>query len=448
MLKKIILMMVTLSSTNWIFADINNPTPNDFAYGYKMNVNTTNATQSVDLPIEIFNDVQPNFSDIMVFNALGEKVPFFIRQVNYQDEENSKQEYLPFFPLFGTQETELSQNVVIENGNITIKNSPQNPNAVLSAYLLDNTKHPEGYKLSKLIFSFADYENFLSQFRIEMSDDLANWETLLPNAVVSRLTHNDEIIEVNEINLPVTTAKYLRITRLQKNAALFQLSNVQGVYEKKHREILSNHYLVNDAIFDDTKKSIYFTTPKSLPLSGIKITFKTPNNLLRGSLKSLDENKEWHEITTISQYRLQENNQPILSKPDKFFYYGNARPAASWKIDITESYWSSAKEIDAIDLEWSPVQLLFIARGEGPFTLAYGNPIFTQLQSADSSLFSEKNMTPASLGEKIELGGTEKLVPPFPWQRVVLFSILGLGLLLLAWMAMRLFKDVNKPANE
>jgi tryptophan-rich sensory protein len=90
---------------------------------------------------------------------------------------------------------------------------------------------------------------------------------------------------------------------------------------------------------------------------------------------------------------------------------------------------------------------VFVARGAGPFYLAYGSSL---AQSAAASLtMLPKNLAivPASLSSS-ELSGGESLlqplVAPFPWKTPLLWTVLIAGAGLLAWMAYRLSKDVAR----
>jgi hypothetical protein len=58
---------------------------------------------------------------------------------------------------------------------------------------------------------------------------------------------------------------------------------------------------------------------------------------------------------------------------------------------------------------------------------------------------------PAETGTSYVLGGTERLRPPpptVPWRMAALWTALGLGVLLLAWMAYRLSKELGSKPTQ
>ena len=57
----------------------------------------------------------------------------------------------------------------------------------------------------------------------------------------------------------------------------------------------------------------------------------------------------------------------------------------------------------------------------------------------------------AQTGRSYVLGGADRLRPPprtVPWRMTILWSALGLGVVLLAWMAYRLSRELGRGATE
>ncbi|MDX1519080.1 MAG: DUF3999 family protein, partial [Gammaproteobacteria bacterium] len=90
--------------------------------------------------------------------------------------------------------------------------------------------------------------------------------------------------------------------------------------------------------------------------------------------------------------------------------------------------------------------------GEGPFTLAYGNanlketvkPVGALLKILNDSERGEL-VDVATPGETITLLGKAALKPDrsIPWERIFLWTILTLGVLVIGSMALRLFRQMN-----
>jgi hypothetical protein len=145
----------------------------------------------------------------------------------------------------------------------------------------------------------------------------------------------------------------------------------------------------------------------------------------------------------------------------------DAEVASGWvPIDLdTDRYW--LVKIDRggglgtgtpkLTLGWVPHELVFIARGSGPFQLAYGSATALPDESPVESILAEiakpgdgkslVTIVTATLAPQVVLGGEERRFAPhlFPWKSVSLWAALAIGVILLAWMAMRLARETNKP---
>jgi hypothetical protein len=87
---------------------------------------------------------------------------------------------------------------------------------------------------------------------------------------------------------------------------------------------------------------------------------------------------------------------------------------------------------------------MFVARGRGPFQLAYGSARAQPSAYAIESLVpgyrtdSELHASPARPGEQGTLAGPMALQPPRDYKVWAFWGVLILGVALLAWMAWRL----------
>jgi hypothetical protein len=98
-------------------------------------------------------------------------------------------------------------------------------------------------------------------------------------------------------------------------------------------------------------------------------------------------------------------------------------------------------------VEWVPHEVVFVARGAGPFYVAYGRA--TAESAAVSLDVIPKNVpiVAASLSTPAVSGGDALLQPPatpFAWKTPLLWTILIAGAGLLGWMALRLSKDFSR----
>jgi hypothetical protein len=123
----------------------------------------------------------------------------------------------------------------------------------------------------------------------------------------------------------------------------------------------------------------------------------------------------------------------------------------------TDRYWSIRKNgsgswatgrAPRLKTGWHPHELVFIAKGSPPYLLAYGSarvpaadaPVGALLASLDEADRS-RQVREATVGPPRELGGAAARTPPLEIRRIVLWSVLALAVAVLAWIAVRTFRD-------
>jgi hypothetical protein len=109
-----------------------------------------------------------------------------------------------------------------------------------------------------------------------------------------------------------------------------------------------------------------------------------------------------------------------------------------------------------LEVEWRPAQLVFVARGDGPFTLAFGNPEVKRSMLETSQLIPgyergmELKLAAAQVGSvstgeikgdwlRSVTGGTSP-------KKLALWAVLIVAVIALGFMAFRLARQVNPPA--
>jgi hypothetical protein len=98
-------------------------------------------------------------------------------------------------------------------------------------------------------------------------------------------------------------------------------------------------------------------------------------------------------------------------------------------------------------VEWVPHEVVFVARGTGPFYVAYGSAAAESAAVSLAVLPKNVLIASASLSDPELLGGDVRLKPPpapYAWKTALLWVILVAGAALLAWMALRPSKDFSR----
>lgn len=105
---------------------------------------------------------------------------------------------------------------------------------------------------------------------------------------------------------------------------------------------------------------------------------------------------------------------------------------------------------------WLPQQLVFIARGEGPFQLAYGKVGANSAELPIQTLVpgwrrdSQLRAASATAGAERVLSGARALKPATDYKTWALWGSLVAGVLVLAWMAWQLARQtqIKAPADR
>ena len=125
-----------------------------------------------------------------------------------------------------------------------------------------------------------------------------------------------------------------------------------------------------------------------------------------------------------------------------------------WRLTVDASDSTIGSAVPRLEIGYRPHDLFFIARGSGPFTLAFGSAVAEPLKVNVAALFDgigrhrenglERWVTPQSTW--MVLGGPQRLSPPpkpLPMRRILLWSVLLAGVLVVAAMAWRLARRLK-----
>ena len=205
----------------------------------------------------------------------------------------------------------------------------------------------------------------------------------------------------------------------------------------------------------DTRQQVYyFNTQTVLPIDRINLQLPERNTLVKVLLESsYSEKGPWFSRYHGLLYELQ-YGENTLKNPD---IHQSVLSHRHWRLTILNGEGKFVGE-PVLKLGWIPEELLFVATGESPFTLAYGSARVEPVDAPLAQLLSESTIKkqghlvkPARLGATIDLGDDSRLQPPKPpidWKRYLLWAILVIGVAALAFMALRLYKQMEEQQAE
>lgn len=429
-----------------IAADAERSVPQDFAYRMQVAVSADAAAYRVTLPLAVYQKVtHADLSDLRVFNANGEQVPFAIERPATSTVSNAATP-LPLFPLSGDSgATPDALRVTIESGksaiNVQAAGQPSDSDRV-TTYLVDGRAMEQPVAALRLEWP-PDAADFAGRLKVEASDTLADWRTVAAAAPIANLhAHTERLVEPR-LEISPGKAKYWRLSWVG-GAAPFVLTSVLAEPARQTVEARHQSLSISATEAGHTPGDFEYALHARLPVDRINLQLPDTNTVVEVGLASRARmSEEWHLVRSCGFYRLKGDGGELRNGPIAIPL--NTDPY--WMIHSDPNSGGFGKVAPRLVVEWVPHEVVFVARGAAPFYLAYGS-IATQTAAAVSLALLPKNLSiaTASLSDPETLGGDERLrLPPAPyaWKAAFLWVVLIGAAGLLAWMAFRLSKDVK-----
>lgn len=429
----------------------------DFAYAYKIITNEDAAIYKLPLPEKIYDTViRKDLGDIRVFNKDNIALPHAIRHSEKVENKNIVTLNLDFFPVY----SHGKQSAVIEQLDISIANNgsiveirtneqDSNNDNEISGYIIDASqiKHP----INELKFEIENDTGFMKTVKLDYSNDLNHWQTLLSKITLAKLDYDSHTLVKDQIKLPSSTAKYYRLSWIDNNPGI-AVKNIQAKLNSSRHSRKLQWKTVQGRKSSKDEYTYEYNTGGMFSVHLIDIDFQEKNTLISANIRSRkDEKSNWTSHYSGLFYKLNVNDQVIKNnlisiRPNKHQY---------WQL-VINSKDDFAHAPPEMNFAWSGNELYFLARGEGPYTLAYGNsqaeapakPVNTLMNLLNNDEENQFTAT-AMLGDEMTLRGEEALIieRSIPWQRILLWGILVTAVLILTYMAFRLFKQINQTQS-
>lgn len=431
------------------------PAPDDFAYGISLTPQTESAIYEFTLPQSVYCHItRADLGDMRVFNRQGEVVPYLLRCPEISTQAVAPVT-LPFFPIY----TEPGKS----GGEFSFQLSADGRGSILSIQTKSGTQPTENIRAYIIDASAADRavseleadwrnegESFVTTVSVECSDDLTHWQTLVSAATLARLQYGEHRLAQNRIVLPARKAKYLRIS-WSAGRQSFELNSVKALFSPITAEPDRSEISVSGIAAKDKPNTYEFDLKGLFPADRINLSLPQRNSLTQAVLKSRANSKEEWKIRhrglfyNLSVEGNALNNVPVSLSPALSDRY--------WRLETDDSG-GMGSGIPVLKISWIPHRLIFLARGEAPFQLAYGSTKVRAPEASMDRLFDSiggnqthlvRNVLP---GNEVEIGGADNLkpqTPPFPWKKFLLWAVLIIGVLVLAWMAWLLYGQMNAP---
>lgn len=431
------------------------PVLHDFAYGVKIDVPKGTPIAALSLPAQVYkNTYRADLGDVRVFNAAGEPVPHMLRYARTQAAEAAWQP-LAFFPLPEDIKSEADgYRVYVRTGPngavVRVDPAPESvPVESIRSFLVDVSRFRRDLVQLRLVWPPGE-KNLMAMFRVATSDDLVNWKTISRQAAISDARYGGHRLLSDTIPLRAKTRRYLRLQQTDSGPAVPVL-RIEGQVQPEGRAPIRAFMQLAGRAVPDKSGVFEYQTSGAFPIDRINLVFDQANSMAQATVSSRNDSQaDWKRRFKGLFYRIDVDHTSLTSSPQSVAISMDR----NWQLRVDASGSTIGSAVPRLEIDYRPHDLYFIARGSGPYTLAYGSTQVEPLKVNVSALFDGINRQRGHelarwvrpQRDQITLGGPQRLSPlpkPLPMRRIVLWSILVAGVLIVAFMAIRLARRMN-----
>ncbi len=424
--------------------------PDDFAYNATLS-DAKSSLRQVVLPLNVLQNMQRrDYGDLRVFSAEGQIVPH--QFIHAMSEAKTQETELTFYP-FSQQQIANPANIrVIINqrqGRQSVDinqqlNQAESAKSHEYLYIIENLNAKRKQGLCKLKLEWEQpTPSMILPFSLESSDNLQNWKSRGRSHNVSNLSYAGAQLTRREVDFSCTSDKYLRLIWLKPKQQV-RLTKVSGVYSTAGEQAVQWKSFTKP--IDDKAGNWLFES--DVVASLIKMEFIAPQDglLYQGKLYSRNNTKTpWRFRKNITQYRLNIGDTSLQSSAFSL----TANNDRYWKLEPGYEGPLSENQLPEIRAGWQLQQLVFLAQGNAPFQIAYGNPSIVPTNNTGLSqlirTFNDTGVTPntVTVGNTQHNKNAPKIGSDIPWKLIGLWALLIIGTGMLAYMALNLYRQMD-----
>ncbi|MEM9665317.1 MAG: DUF3999 family protein [Bacteroidota bacterium] len=429
--------------------------PTAFAQGLRIDSTEGAPVVAVELPVEVYQTIrEADLRDLAVFNGTGEPVTHSFYQPPQAHATDRRR--LPLFPLLGSVEQATARHRVRVQASgaeplLQVDVLPPPSEAAtrpLRGYLLDATQL-DG-RVDQIHLDWPDEaEDVVSTVTLETSATLDRWQPWGAPATVTHLRYGGDVLRQATIDLPPRQARYVRLR--WSGQAPPPLTGVEARVQRTAPEATQQYTFEAEAQPDG---AYLFDLGRALPLRQLQVLVPQTGTLVQGTLATGPTPEgPWRTQYRGAVYRVQADGTELMA-PVLTSMQGSER---YWRLVVGQEGGGVGAGPVRLDATWASEYVLFLTRGEGPFTVAYGSreargdpvePSFMLNLGARDDADPLAGLQVARTAVPVELGGAAQVAPGWAERmgaqgRYLLWGVLGLGTAMLLLLALRLLRRVD-----
>lgn len=405
------------------------------------------------LPAEVYLHAgQAGLADLRIFNASRESLPFAFSAEPADPPPQPAQQILNWFALPGsdTRDEDVRLTVRLQpDGALTATRERTPRPAQVKRYLIDASQLKQPVQALE-INAAGTPDDTLHHLTLEASDDLKNWRTLTNHAPWLDLHSDSSQLTLKRVEFAPLRSKYFRLS--WEDAPV----PVKQVVAETAADEAPAHYLQHTLTIRqrDTSRNYEFELPPALCLERLRLILPQPDSIAPVSILARQaEDRPWQTVASATFYRISRDGSELTSP-------AHALPgirARYWRIHLDHAANTPPATLQ-LEIGWRSHQLVFLASGSAPYTLAFGNnkarsaslPLTTLLP--DYRAGDELKLPLATTGALVShetVGGDSSAdkLQDMEWKSLLLWTILIAGVALLGWMAWNIKKGLNRPTH-
>jgi hypothetical protein len=209
-----------------------------------------------------------------------------------------------------------------------------------------------------------------------------------------------------------------------------------------------------------TPGELVVDTQAHFPVDRLKLVLPQANTVAQIHLSTRERAEEpWRPAGSATAYRLTRDGGELTNPEIRVAVI----PDRYWRILVDQKGGGFGAGEVKLELGWLPHEVLFAARGAGPFAVAYGNKLAKPGAAPLAAVLPQDEKLAAATARVGEVSGAAQpaaslfsdpvrfvrgLAENREAKKWMLWTMLLAGVLLLGWMAQRLLRDLGKaPAD-
>ncbi len=434
--------------------------PDDYAYAAPVEIGQQAPFQRIALPPAVYRKLtHADLADLRVFNAGGEVVPHAVEPRALALHTPARPLEMPLFALGTAADAGRALNLRIETreDGAVVSLGPETGRArgPAGAWLVDVSQLGQRFQALELVLAEPERQ-FSGRMRVEASNDLAQWRTLVASAPLLQLQAENHELASLRIEWPATQARYLRLTwsgappaGLREHVfAAVRVEPVPAAQEAQRSWLALEPPVLREV---GGRLEYLFALPGAIPVDRVRIELPQANSVVPMELFTRSRpDAQWRSLGRHNVHRLTQDGRETRN-PDLM-----VQPAGELMLRVDARGGGLGSGLPVVEVGWVAHTLVFAARGEPPFTLAWGRhrsesgayPITSLVPGYGREDAGSLPIAEARLGEARLAGGEARLSAPIDTRRWMLWGALLLAVALLGGMAWKLSRMIEAPKES